>query len=248
MTDTPNISMPTPEANADNLVRLAVFDLDGTCLDGSSTVRLVLDLLKKRNLGFGTGLIIGFWGLAYKLKLPQNESWVRTKLFHAFEGQPKEEADAFMGEYFDRVVEKIWRPQVQPEIDAHHDAGRTVMIVSASFEPIVLRACERHNVDYQISTRMKVGANGRYTNAVDGLPIEGEQKLIALRAFSDGRFGAGNWVCEFAYADHYSDIKLLEFAQNPYAVCPDTALRKHAEDNGWTILDWDIDTKKKGSE
>lgn len=231
---------------ANEPIRLAVFDLDGTCLDGSSTVRLVRDLLFKRKLYLWTGLKIGFWGLAYKMKLPQNESWVRAKLFRAFQGTPKAEADAFMSNYWDRCVEKIWRPQVQPEIDAHHEAGRTVMIVSASFEPIVLRACELHHVDYQISTRMKVDAAGRYTNAVDGLPIEGEQKLIALRAFADGRFGEGNWVCEYAYADHYSDIKLLDFSKNPCAVCPDTALNKYAGEHGWTILDWEFD--KKGSE
>ena len=234
------------DATAENKkIRLAVFDLDGTCLDGSSTVRLVRDLLFKRKLYLWTGLKIGFWGLAYKMKLPQNESWVRAKLFRAFDGAPKEEVDAFLRDYYDRCVEKIWRPQVQPEIDAHHEAGRVVMVVSASFEPIVLHVCELHHFDYQISTRMKVDSESRYTNKVDGLPIEGEQKLMALRAFADGRFGEGNWVCECAYADHYSDIKLLDFAESAYAVCPDRALRLHAEEHGWPILDWEID--KKGS-
>ena len=221
-------------------VRIVVFDLDGTCIDGSSTVRLVRDLLFKRKLHVGTGLKIGFWGIAYKMKLPQNESWVRTKLFRAFAGHPKAEVDAFLCDYWDRCVEKIWRPQVQPEIDAHHQAGRVVMFISASFEPIVLHACSLHQVDYQISTRMKVDANGNYTNRVDGLPIEGEQKLMALRAFADGRFGEGNWVCEYAYADHYSDIKLLDFAESAYAVCPDRALRRYAEEHGWPILEWEM--------
>ena len=62
-------------------VRLAVFDFDGTSLDGSSTVHLVLDLLSKRKISLLTGIQTGLWGGAYKFHLPQNESWVRSKVW-----------------------------------------------------------------------------------------------------------------------------------------------------------------------
>ncbi len=220
-------------------MQLVVFDLDGTCLDGSSTVRLVLDLLKHGKLFLHTGLIIGFWGLAYKLKLPQNEAWVRSKVWKAFVGKPKDKVDKFLSEYVDRVVEKIWRDQATAEIEKHHASGREVVVVSASFEPIVSRICEIHGVDHQISTRMKVSESGTYERCVDGMPIEGVQKVLALRAYADGRFGAGAWVVTDAYADHYSDIPILEFSSAPHAVCPDRALLKHAQNNKWDVIYWD---------
>ena len=224
---------------SENKVQLAVFDLDGTCLDGSSTVRLVLDLLKHGKLFLHTGVVIGFWGLAYKLKLPQNEAWVRSKVWKAFVGKPKDKVDEFLRNYVDRVVEKIWRDAATKEIEKHHAQGREVVLVSASFEPIVCRVCELHNVDHQISTRMKVDASGAYLRQVDGMPIEGIQKVLALRAYADGRFGEGSWVVSHAYADHYSDIPMLEFAQTPHAICPDRALLKHAENNDWDVVLWD---------
>ncbi|MDO4502918.1 MAG: HAD family hydrolase [Coriobacteriia bacterium] len=225
-------------AEATEPVRLAVFDFDGTSLDGSSTVHLVLDLLAKRKISVLTGLKTGIWGVAYKLHLPQNESWVRSKVWQAFEGRPADEANRWLSDYYDRVCEPIWRPAAEQAMLDHKAQGHTVVIVSASFEPIVKRCVQRHPVDYQVSTRMCVRPNGTYGNSVEGAPIEGPQKLTALRAFADATFGPGNWVIEAAYGDHYSDKTLLEASAHPHAVTPGPTLRKHAQEQGWPILSW----------
>ena len=230
--------MNTAEIQAHDPVKLAVFDFDGTCLDGSSTVRLVGDLLFSRKLGIGTGLKIGIWGLKYKLHLPQDESWVRAKVWKPFIGHPAPDVDLWLRDYYDRVVERIWRSGASEAIAKHQKQGLTVMIVSASFEPIVMQACSRHGIEHQVSTRMHVREDGTYGSQVEGLPIEGEQKLVALRAFADGKFGPGNWVIEYAYGDHYSDRTLLEQANHPCAVSPDTTLARHAKEQGWSILTW----------
>lgn len=219
-------------------VRLAVFDLDGTSLNGSSTVHLVLDLLKKRKISILTGLKTGLWGLAYKLHLPQNESWVRAKVWQAFEGTSAEAANGWLAEYYDRVCEPLFRPAAQQAMLTHRQQGCQVAIVSASFEPIVARCAQRHPVDHFISTRMSVLPDGTYGNSVDGSPVEGPQKLAALRQYADSLFGPGGWTIEAAYGDHYSDKTLLEAAQHPYAVTPGPTLRKHAQEQGWPILSW----------
>ena len=116
--------------------------------------------------------------------------------------------------------------------------GCKVVMVSASFEPIVRRCVELHPIDHQISTRMAVMPDGTYGNAVDGQPIEGPQKLSALRAFADSTFGPGNWVIEAAYGDHYSDKTLLDAAEHPHAVSPGPTLRRYAKEQGWPVLSW----------
>ena len=65
---------------------IAAFDFDGTCISGNSPVILVSHLVRKGLLGKGTLLRILCWAAAYKLRLPQNESWVRGAVFSAFEG------------------------------------------------------------------------------------------------------------------------------------------------------------------
>ncbi|MEG0505258.1 MAG: haloacid dehalogenase-like hydrolase, partial [Raoultibacter sp.] len=118
------------------------------------------------------------------------------------------------------------------------EAGHEVVIVSATFEPIILRAMALHCFDHQVSTRMHVDSEGRYTCEVEGKPIEGEEKLKAIRQFADEHYGAGKWELGYAYGDHHSDRTLLSIARHAYAVTPDKPLARTARREGWEILDW----------
>ncbi len=227
-------------------IQLAVYDFDGTCISGSSTVLLVRFLVFRRKLKLPRSLGIAGWALKYKLQLPQNEAWVRAQVFKAFEGQPREEADAYLGKFYDDVIEKRFRPAADASMLSHAQDGKVVVVVSASWDAIVNRAREFHPIDYQVSTRMVVNEEGRYTRQVDGLPVEGEEKVHALQRFADERFGAGNWVVSDAYGDHHSDVPMLELARTPHAVTPDNPLERYAKREGWPILDWKDREKKPG--
>ena len=226
-------------------VKIAVFDFDGTSIEGSSPSWLVNRLIFERRISPLTSLKIGFWGIAYKWHLPQNESWVRGQVFRAFEGKPKEIVDRYLRGFYDGYIAKRFRPQADEAMRARNEEGCEVIVVSASFEPIVLRAMESHPFQYQISTRMKVDKNGLYTREVEGKPIEGEAKMVALQHWCDGRFGEGTWEIAYAYADHHSDEPLLAAASHPFAVCPNTGLRKIAAKRNWPVLDWEIDVPKR---
>ena len=232
------------ERDSSNKVKIAVFDFDDTSIEGSSPSWLVNRLIFERKISPITSLKIGFWGLAYKWHLPQNESWVRGQVFRAFEGKPKEEVDRYLIGFYDKYIAKRFRPKADEAMRACAEEGCEVIVVSASFEPIVLRAMERHPFDHQISTRMKVAADGTYTREVDGRPIEGDEKLVALRHWCDGHYGEGNWKIAYAYADHHSDAPLLAAAEHPFAVTPNTGLSRIAKREGWPVLDWEIDVPR----
>lgn len=219
-------------------VRLAVFDFDGTSIGGNSPVLLCRYLVKRKMLRKSVVLRILLWAAAYSLRLPQNESWVRGLVFTAFEGKPREQVDEFLFRFYDEVIRERFRPQADEEMCRRRREGCVVMVVSATFEPIILRAMEHHPFDCQISTRMEVASDGTYTTRVEGKPVEGAEKLAAVRRFADERYGAGSWVLEAAYGDHHSDRVLLRAARKAYAVDPDRPLRRTAKRNGWTILDW----------
>lgn len=225
-------------------VKIAAFDFDGTSIEGSSPSWLVNRLILEFKISPITSLKIGFWGIAYKWHLPQSESWVRGQVFKAFEGKPKEEVDEYLRSFYDKFIAKRFRPRADEAMRKCIDEGCEVVVVSASFEPIVLRAMEQHPFQHQISTRMMVAEDGTYTREVDGSPIEGEQKLAALRHWCDGRFGEGNWELEYAYSDHHSDEPLLSYARHPFVVCPNTGLSKIAKKRDWPVLDWEISVPK----
>ena len=226
-------------------VQVAVFDFDGTSIEGSSPSWLVSRLLLERRISPITTLKIICWGAAYKWHLPQNEAWVRGQVFRAFDGMPKSEVDRYLTGFYDKYIAKRFRPKADEAMRRCAEEGCEVIVVSASFEPIVLRAMESHPFYHQISTRMKVASDGTYTREVEGHPIEGKEKMVALSHWCDGHFGEGNWEIAYAYSDHHSDEPLLEAAAHPFAVTPNTGMAKIAREHGWPVLDWEIDVPKK---
>lgn len=222
--------------------RIAAFDFDGTSIQGNSPVLLVRylhkrDMLKKRVLA----KIIS-WAAAYKLRLPQNEAWVRGLVFTAFEGWEKEQADAFLRAFHDEIIEgqKRFRPAAHERMEQLRAQGVEVLVVSATFGPIVRRSQEFHPFDTCLCTEMATDEQGRYTRLVSGVCVEGQEKVKAIRAYADARYGEGNWELVEAYGDHHSDIPLLGLATRGFAVTPDNPLERAAKRNGWTILDWGI--------
>ena len=113
-----------------------------------------------------------------------------------------------------------------------------VLIVSATFGPIVRRALEFHPIDGCLCTEMRVDAQGRYTTRVEGSCIEGDEKVRAIRSYADARYGKGNWELVEAYGDHHSDSAMLGAARRGFAVCPDNPLAREARRRGWDVLDW----------
>lgn len=219
-------------------VRLAVFDFDGTSIAGNSPVLLVQHLMRRKMLKKRVIFRILLWAAAYKLRLPQNESWVRGLVFTAFEGHPVAEVDKFLADFYDERIAMLFRPEADQAMRAHAAAGEAVVVISATFEPIVLRAMEHHPFQHQISTRMRVAPDGTYTREVEGLPVEGEEKLAAVRRFGDERYGADGWELAYAYGDHHSDRAVLGAAEHPRAVDPDRPLARTAREKGWEILRW----------
>ena len=226
-------------------VQVAVFDFDGTSIEGSSPSWLVNRLIFEHKISPLTSLKIGVWGIAYKWHLPQNESWVRGQVFRAFEGKPKREVDRYLRNFYDEWIARRFRPKADEAMQQRAEEGCCVIVVSATFEPIVLRAMESHPFHHQISTRMKVAEDGTYTREVDGRCIEGAEKLVALKHWCDGHYGEGRWELAFAYGDHHSDEPMLAAAAHPFAITPNTGMTKIAKRRHWPILDWSIDVPKR---
>lgn len=219
-------------------VEVAAFDFDGTCLSGSSPKRLVADLGKKKLLSPYKIFRVGLWGLAYKLNLPKDPKGVRQRVFTAFKGFPAVNVNDFMRHFYHERIAKHYRRDADAAMIAHLEAGHVVVLISASFEPIIASAMVEHPIPVAMATRMSVDSDGCYTGEIEGIPTEGPDKIVVLRKFLDEYYGEGNWDLGWAYGDHYSDLSLLREAKNPCAVTPDPKLRKHAQTHGWTVLDW----------
>ncbi len=217
-------------------VRLAAFDFDGTSVTGNSPVMLVRYL--RKYLRKSVLVRIVSWALAYKMRLPQNEAWVRGLVFSAFRDKPVTSVNEFLWRFYAEKVAPRFRPSADERMQQHIDRGDVVVCVSATFEPIIAAAMTEHPIMFGIATRMAMNEDGTYTDRVEGMPVEGPEKLAALTRFADERFGENGWVLACAYGDHHSDRTLLAAAEQAFAVTPDHPLARTAKREGYPILSW----------
>lgn len=225
--------------NAPEKITIAAFDFDGTCISGSSPKKLVNWLALHRRLSPRKLARIGMWGVAYRMNLPKDAEGVRQRVFSAFKGDSAISTNNFLCRFYHENVAPMYRADADAAMIAHLEAGHVVVLVSASFEPIIAAAMVDHPIEFALASRMKIDAQGNYTGDVEGLPTEGPDKIVVLRQFADEYFGSGNWELGWAYGDHYSDLEMLEAAAHPCAVTPDGKLKRVAKARNWTILNWD---------
>ena len=72
---------------------------------------------------------------------------------------------------------------------------------------------------------------GVYTGKLVGEPLHGPAKAEAVRALAAAE-GLDLSHCA-AYSDSANDIPMLSLVGHPYAINPDSRLRKHAREQGW---------------
>jgi HAD superfamily hydrolase (TIGR01490 family) len=226
--------------NGDNGVQhLAVFDLDGTILDGHSPVLMVYRLYRTGIIPFSTGLHILWWGIRYKLHFEMEQQVVRERIFKTLVHFPVADANKLMIDLYREELEPRLRPEALKRIQLHQQRGDKVILASASFWPILEQLAGDIGADGIVATRMEV-IDGYYTGSVAQAPPEGEQKLIQVRALANRLYGADNWELAWAYGDHFSDRALLGAARNPVAVTPGKRLKRLARSEGWRIEDWSL--------
>jgi phosphoserine phosphatase len=157
------------------------------------------------------------------------ERWI-LGLLRLFKGYDEAEMAA-MAEFV--ATETLWptrREVVVNELQSHQANGRTVIIVTGLFEPILQHLAQQLGGFASIGTPL-LFENGRFSgNAATPLNI-GECKVTQLQTYlQDGQLVA-------AYGDTVRDIPMLELALEPVAVHPDKELREKAVSLGWRILE-----------
>ncbi|SDL14296.1 HAD-superfamily subfamily IB hydrolase, TIGR01490 [Streptomyces indicus] len=116
----------------------------------------------------------------------------------------------------------------------HQQRGDHIAILSGSFPALVLPMARDLGVEDVQCTQPEM-IHGRYTGGFEGAPLIGPAKgAAARRAALRAGLDPGNCA---AYADHLSDLPMLEAVGKAYVVGGGTALRALARARGWRLLD-----------
>lgn len=136
--------------------------------------------------------------------------------------------------YDEYMADRIW-PGTRDLAQAHLDAGQKVWLVTAAPVETATIIARRLGLTGALGT-VAESVDGVYTGRLVGEPLHGPAKAEAVRALASAE-GLDLSRCA-AYSDSHNDIPMLSLVGHPYAINPDTKLRKHAKARDWRLRDY----------
>ncbi|MEU9338986.1 HAD-IB family hydrolase [Streptomyces sp. NPDC048290] len=216
----------------------AFFDLDNTVMQGAALFHYGRGLYKRKF--FQTGDLLKFawqqtWFRLAGFEDPEHMQDVRESALSIVKGHRVAELMSIGEEIYDEyMAERIW-PGTRALAQAHLDAGQRVWLVTAAPVEIATVIARRLGLTGALGT-VAESVDGVYTGKLVGEPLHGPAKAEAVRALAAAQH-LDLTRCA-AYSDSHNDIPMLSLVGHPYAINPDSKLRKHARDLDWRLRDY----------
>ena len=212
----------------------AFFDLDKTIIAKSSTLAFSRPFQAGGLINRRAVLRSAYAQFVFALQGADHDQMekMRAYLSAMCAGWPVQTVRDIVAETLQAIVVPLVYDEAVRLIEQHQAAGRDVIIVSSSGVEVVEPIGELLGADRVIATEMVV-ENGRYTGEI-GFYAYAEGKADAIRALAESE--GYDLAASYAYSDSDTDRPMLEAAGHPYAVNPDRALRRVAEERGWPVL------------
>jgi HAD superfamily hydrolase (TIGR01490 family) len=210
----------------------AFFDLDKTVIAKASSLAFSRPLYQGGLLARRDVLKVAYSHLLFRLGGSADEvqmARTRDQIAELSRGWPAEEVKSIVNETLEELIAPSVYAEAAALIEAHRSAGRAVVLVSASGEEMVAPIGRMLGATDVIASRMKIGADGRYTGEID-FYAAGPAKAEALKEFAAAR--GVDLDVSFAYSDSITDEPMLRAVGYPRAVNPDRGLRRLAQEEG----------------
>ncbi|MEY9858991.1 HAD superfamily hydrolase (TIGR01490 family) [Catenulispora sp. GAS73] len=134
----------------------------------------------------------------------------------------------------DYLSDKIW-PGTRALSEAHLLNGKEVWLVTAAPIELAQVIARRLGLTGALGTRPE-SVDGRYTGRIAGALLHGPDKAHEVSRLARER--GLDLAHSYAYSDSANDLPLLSLVGHPVAVNPDRALRRHARQYDWAIVDY----------
>ena len=217
-------------------MRLALFDLDNTLLDGDSDFEWaqfliqqgVLDreLFEARNLVFYE---------QYKAGTLDIEEFLDFQLM-PLSRHSRQELDGWHAAFMQQKVRSMMTAPAQKLVAQHLAAGDLCVIITATNRFVTEPIAREFGVEHLIATEPEQN-DGKFTGRVAGIPSFREGKITRLESWmTQHGWSWKSFDDSWFYSDSLNDLPLLGKVNNPVAVDPDATLRAHAEQQGWRII------------
>jgi HAD superfamily hydrolase (TIGR01490 family) len=132
--------------------------------------------------------------------------------------------------------QKLIRPRLSPLglacLQEHRRKRHQIVVLTGSLECLMLPLSQDLKIDWLIATRLQTSSQN-LTGNISGLHPRGEHKLQLVRELSP--VAGFDLSQSYAYADHASDLPLLQNVGHPVAVNPSSCLKTFAQTHSWPI-------------
>ncbi len=217
-------------------MKLALFDLDNTLLNGDSDFEWSQFLIR-------IGVLDAELFAAQNLKFYEQYK-AGTLDIHAFldfqlkplSRHPRRTLDTWHQQFMAESIMPMVT-QASRELVAKHQAAKDVcIIITATNSFVTAPIAKEFGIENLIATEPEQ-KNGEFTGAVAGVPSFKAGKITRLNQW----LGERGWTLDrftdsTFYSDSHNDLPLMKIVQHPVAANPDDTLRMYAEQHGWPIV------------
>jgi HAD superfamily hydrolase (TIGR01490 family) len=216
-------------------MKLTLFDLDHTLLDGDSDVLWCDFLMDEGLLDRGS-----FAARNAEMERRYKAGTVDATEFADFYvgtlgGRSPAQWESLRHLFLERCVLPRIPQAALALVRRHQDAGDLVVMTTATNRFITELTARHVGIRHLIATEPALEA-GLFTGRTDGTLNMREGKVERLHAWLQGRGQRLSAFESWAYSDSINDLPLLMAVNHAIAVDPDARLQQEAVDRGWAVL------------
>lgn len=201
---------------------LAFFDFDGTMLRGDSITAYLRMAWKQGFLSLREYAAVIWHTVRFFLGMEQAEE-TKGRALRFLGAMTPEQQRAFDEAFVRQELLPRLFPQALSAWEAHRQAGRKLLLVSASTDNYMRLISQALGADALLCTVLS--AEG----IVKG-NCKGDEKVRRIRAWLDEQGWQADFSSSYAYGDSKSDLPMLRLVGHPIQVNPKKALRAAAPD------------------
>jgi HAD superfamily hydrolase (TIGR01490 family) len=216
-------------------MKLAIFDLDNTLLNGDSDVAWGEYIIELGMCDRET-----YHQAHTKFYQDYLEGCLDIRAFQRFQLQvltehPLETLLQWRQDFIEKKITPLLLPKAQALIEEHRQNNTHLLIITATNRFITQPIAEKLSIQDLIATEPEI-INGCYTGDIIDEPSYAQGKVLRLERWLKER----NWTFEnietWFYSDSHNDLPLLRKVTHPVVVDADSTLLAEAERHAWSII------------
>jgi HAD superfamily hydrolase (TIGR01490 family) len=211
-------------------MRIAIFDIDGTLVRGSTERMFWRFLFRKRRQKLRQ--LLGYVSFFIRY-LPTGGVHTAKKNKAYLCGLSIDEVEHLADEFVDQVLPQWFFESAVQRLRQHRVRGDKVVLMSGTLDCVARALGRRLRVD-QVCATLCSQRNGVYTAQPPEIHPFDAAKLSLTRQIAE-RYGADLGQVT-AYGDSRYDLFQLAAVGQAVAVCPDSVLSGVAEELGWEVM------------